>query len=319
MRNKLKNFFVITDHYFSICVDEGMDISKNKGLVIVVRFLHPVLHEIITRLWAFVSVFPDEPDSEEAPKAGFQKLFEIIKDSFESKGISLLSNCTKYALKELPPEVLNLLQKLHKLFKSSNKCKELDNIQQNLDMKRNKILRHVPTRWLSLEETVNRVLQQWEALNELLNRLIDRKETAGSELWHLINDPDMKAYLYMLSHILGKMNSLNKTFQRKSVVIHIIGEEVKKTYKYIVSSILDVNYVKNVDVNNIDIFNKNQYVRCIDMQLGDEVKNLFVIQGRQMRSFCVKSFNFIVALSLEMKERFKDFVFPLYSYMLQSA
>ena len=71
-----------------------------------------------------------------------------------------------------------------------------------------------------------------------------------------------------------------------------------------------MNYVKNLDVNNIDIFNENEYV--IDMQLGDEVKNLLVIQGRQMRSFCVKSFNFIVALSLEMKERFKDFVFPLY-------
>ena len=72
------------------------------------------------------------------------------------------------------------------LEKSSKRHKELKEVQKLCGTENHKILKHVCTRWLSLEKALNRMLEQWPALLEYFKQEVGqgsqkkRKNETGS-------------------------------------------------------------------------------------------------------------------------------------------
>lgn len=70
---------------FSICVDESTDISKEKSLAVLVRYVDPIDYRTYTKQWAMIPVFEKGKNA----IAGAQRLFECIQDSFASYDIDM--------------------------------------------------------------------------------------------------------------------------------------------------------------------------------------------------------------------------------------
>ena len=71
-------------------------------------------------------------------------------------------------------------------------------------------------------------------------------------------------------------------------------------------------YVRNTEAKDIDVFDSTQYLRYVDFDLGEEVRDALLQHGDNMDSFCKSTFNYIIELSPQMKERFHNFQHPVY-------
>ena len=76
-----------------------------------------------------------------------------------------------------------------------------------------KILKHVTTRWLSLQKCVIRVLHHWPALNSYFNSHEDVEKEGRVKRVAAALNMEMKLYYLFLSFILGPLNEFNTAFQ----------------------------------------------------------------------------------------------------------
>ena len=82
-------------------------------------------------------------------------------------------------MKVLPVDVDDFLVDLFYFFdKSAKRKEELSEFQEFTDTQQSKILKHVKTRWLSLEKVIKRVLHQWCALHSYFDHVAERDGSA---------------------------------------------------------------------------------------------------------------------------------------------
>lgn len=79
--NKKKLSSTLRSIPFSICLDESTDVSKDKVLAILVRYVCPKTGKLACQFWESVKVFEE---NEEA-NAGSERLMDCVRDSFETK------------------------------------------------------------------------------------------------------------------------------------------------------------------------------------------------------------------------------------------
>lgn len=194
---KLRVAEILKNIFFTICIDETTDITHDKSLIIIVRYPDPNDGRVKSYVWEILSVFSDgelaKAGSEQiincvkksfdAHKIPLKNIFAYFTDGcttmvgnisgvkarFQSlvPGIIDVScvahithNCAKHALKNIPSYIDALFIDLFTLLQSCNKAKNFRNLQEKLDITKHKILRLVITRWLSLEEVLERDLEQ---------------------------------------------------------------------------------------------------------------------------------------------------------------
>ena len=103
---------------------------------------------------------------------------------------------------------------------------ELRSFQEWLEVEAHKILKKVDTRWLSLEASVNRILEQYNPLLSYFDtmensRLSDEKSRKKMKAFRdQLKKPITNAYLFFLSNILSSVNKFNLPFQSSSPNIH---------------------------------------------------------------------------------------------------
>lgn len=117
------------------------------------------------------------------------------------------------------------------------------------ELKSHKILKHVSTRWLSLIDSINRVLEQWEPL-ELLFHVGDEAEsgeTCNSKFLAVktaMEKNATKLYLLFLKNTLPIFTKYNTTLQEEAPSIH-------KVSRYIHALLMDL-LVRFVKAGKID-------------------------------------------------------------------
>ena len=86
------NFF---SEPFTLCLDEATDVSKDKMLAIIVRYVDRNNGEVRSQLWETVPIYNaennDKPPGDRVHdvNAGSQTIFDCVATSFTSKGIPL--------------------------------------------------------------------------------------------------------------------------------------------------------------------------------------------------------------------------------------
>jgi hypothetical protein len=94
----------------------------------------------------------------------------------------VLNNCVKNASKVLSFDIECLLIKVFNEFSTSaKKVEELKEFYAFMDSKYRDLLRHVPTRWLSLLPALNRLISSWPVLKS------QGKESCAKVIWEFVS------------------------------------------------------------------------------------------------------------------------------------
>lgn len=111
--------------------------------------------------------------------------------------------------------------------KSTNRKQELQKFAAFCDQEYRAMVKHVSTRWLSLEAAVERVLQQLPSLRSYFASQTNRLPKVKS-LDQTLNSHTTEPYLLFYSHALQAFKEFNLLLQRQDSLICILAEECKR-------------------------------------------------------------------------------------------
>jgi hypothetical protein len=196
--------------------------TKNLG-VVVVRYYDDVMGSIVSKLWRIMeftaadhlSLFQKIDDLILSCKIPYENLIgfgsdgakNLLQPEFDSNSLSSLlltrqprlfiirclchsiNLVSSHATETLPPNAEQLLRDVYNYFAYSYKSTAvLKEVQGEFSLSKHKIVSYNKVRWLSLKNSVNRVLEQWESLKEVFNR-------DGEMLYFEFLNRELKLYL----------------------------------------------------------------------------------------------------------------------------
>ena len=96
-------------------------------------------------------------------------------------------------------------------------------------MKERKILRYVPTRWLSLGRCLQRIIEEWDSLKTMFKK--HNNNDRKSFILENLEKPITKLNLQFLNHIIKKLNELNAKFQAEDISSYALYEDLRNFFK----------------------------------------------------------------------------------------
>lgn len=237
----------LSNNAFSLLMDESND-KVDKSCIILVRVLDSAVGDVKTRFLDMpvvnvgnapnlfralkdslekhgldfskaVAFMSDTTNVMKGARSGVQKLIkEEIPTLYDVGCICHLANLTiKAGLQELPIDIDQLFVDIFYYFQHSSKRNQefVDNWHSLFTSEPGVILKHCPTRWLSLLRCVDRYLRQIDGLvsyflscNEQTDKVISITER--------LQNPFTKPILHFLMYVLPCMDRFNRLFQKSS-------------------------------------------------------------------------------------------------------
>ncbi len=136
--------------------------------------------------------------------------------------VHIVHNCAKYAEDRLDIDIESIVNKIFSHFSASSKrTEELNAVFAFVEEGYQVVLRHIPTRWLSLWPAVKRQHDSWTAIKVFLSLGEDQ---CPNSLWqHLKKDQDGDGQPLELQVYLSFLNNVLKIFH--DVVLLLEGED----------------------------------------------------------------------------------------------
>ncbi|XP_036332659.1 uncharacterized protein LOC118749947 [Rhagoletis pomonella] len=186
----------------------------------------------------------------------YQKLSGLNKQILKANcNCHVINNCVKFAINALSVDIENIVIKIFNEFSSSalaseklKQCFEFANLQYKA------LLRHVPTRWLSLFPAIERLILNWPAVKRYF--LLKGKKATRKELWDFVskNLPESEviseneecfqeglseAYLYFLHNMLPDFQTSVLALESDSSTIVDVDHIMRKLLNTLQSKLKD--------------------------------------------------------------------------------
>lgn len=333
--------------YYSIIIDETTDVSTTKCLAVLVRFysktqckvcdtflglleindgstasnIYDTLINYLTsvgiKLENMVGFAADNCATMMGHLNGVQSLLRkripnLVVIGCVSHSFNL---CASNACLKLPRRVEDLVRDIYSHFSfSSRRMNNLKEFQVFCDLKPHKILRPSATRWLSLQQVVDRVLEQY---NALILYFTDCCSSAHGDQTHKViiildclKNKLYKLYFFFLSYILKIVNTMNVEFQSERPRIHQLMPRISNLYKQIVKGYMNSQYVNNTETHRINPSDPKNFVPLEDMYMGVHVQELInsdevnEISKNDLYNFRLNCLHFYIELCSQIKDRF---------------
>lgn len=114
--------------------------------------------------------------------------------------IHILHNGFLKGLEELGENASELIIAVHYFFKGwPSRLEDFETLQIQLGLPINRFIKHISSRWLTLEESAKRIIQQWPALIEYFMNFVPKKRasltksTSYIKIVRFLNNSSMKA------------------------------------------------------------------------------------------------------------------------------
>ena len=237
----------LSNNAFSILTDESND-KVDKSCIILVKVLDSAVGDVVTRFLDMpvvnvgnapnlfqalkdslekygldfskaVAFMSDTTNVMKGKRSGVQKLIkDEIPTLYDVGCICHLANLTiKAGLQELPIDIDQLFVDIFYYFHHSSKRNQefSDNWHSMFTSEPGVILKHCPTRWLSLLRCVDRYLKQIDGLVSYF--LSCNEQTAKViSITERLQNPFTKPILHFLMYVLPCMDRFNRLFQKSS-------------------------------------------------------------------------------------------------------
>lgn len=279
----------LREHPFTLMIDESTDHGADKVLAVLARIYDPekkVSETKFVRLlecnigtaqhifdilngffeahgveWNNVVAF--ESDNCSVMKGKHKGVIKLIKDRnpnvLDLGCIAHYTNlCLKDAKKDFPFKVDELLTDIYYHFdKSSKRCEELkDYFADFPDVEYQAILRHCPTRWLSMRPCVSRLIAHYNPLKAYFIDHEDSQVGKVKQIKKILCDPKTLPLLYFLEDILAPVDAYNKLFQSESFILHRAANATQDMLTDLLGRVLEPAAVRehiSTDPTSIDL------------------------------------------------------------------
>lgn len=165
------------------------------------------------------------------------------------------------------------------------------------------MLKLAPTRWLSMQHAVERVLENWQVLYNFFQvaKLEDNSKSV-SFIFDELNNSCTKAILLFLNYFLNFFNTFNALFQGKNLLVHELSNQCKKLFKQVTSHFLQPEYLNDFKIN---YKNPRHFLELNKIDLGLDCNNFILDLPEQIQCSIRKScLEFMITAATEMQLRF---------------
>lgn len=289
---------------FSIFIDETSDISNEKWMTFLVRYVYPETLDIRTQLVKLINIDAKDCSAEKLFNAfqnemwslqiPFSNIVALSCDnasvmtgkhlSFQKKLqekcknlITLSCPCHAAALvahaacAKIPEHCEEFVRKIANFINSSPKRSAIyREFSECFQEKHKKILKLCETRWLSRHSCIERIIQGWDTLSYFLNEMVVSEKIKSAEyLLQTMNEVDTKAYFLFLKYILNYFNSFNAFFQAEETRVHLLRSRSAYLLLQICRNFLKEEHLMHYTANINFSLKENQKV-LDDITVGSE-------------------------------------------------
>ncbi len=153
----------------------------------------------------------------------------------------LYSNIFKKSLKGFPEDILGIITGISKHFAySTQKRAQLKELQIKAGRPPLGVLHYVETRWLSMGESLERILEIWTDLKTYF-------EDYGSQKEKKFFSKSNEAYLRVLYSLTYKLNACNLFFQRDNIFYDSVMEKIQASF------VIFANVIRTMDSRNLKV------------------------------------------------------------------
>ncbi|VEN52571.1 unnamed protein product [Callosobruchus maculatus] len=341
--------------FFSLVMDETTDISVKKQCAFTIIHFDDVHNKVSTRFFDIVeseggtandlfktvlNIFEQRKipitnlvgfssDTTNVMFGRYNSVFSLLKEVLPSV-VYVKCSChmahlavSKACLK-LPKSVEDLLRNLGSHFsRSSSRQKKFLDFQNFFKVEIHKILTPSNTRWLSIKQCVDRLLEQFNPLLAYLTELVFEDPSSTTEQMLLtMKNTFTKIYLEFMNYALGLMTSFNEIFQSEKPLLYKLKPETERLLKTICSNYIDISVIRReTDIFNLDHKNPRYFVPIEDIYLGIEatesiqtLRNDPACNKKEINTFLATILDFYIELVSNMKQRF-TFEDDIYKYL----
>ncbi len=265
----------VTSHFYDMCVTSGRDASKAADLFEVVE--SRIEKDKIP--WSHaVSLSVDNTNSMIGVHNSIASRCKVKNQEIYVCGCPChlaniaASNAHDSFAEALGVNVENLLIDIYYWFDKSTKRKGiLAEYMEFCDLEYAKILKHVSTRWLSLERCVERILQKYEGLKSYF--VSEHFAEARFERLHTaFQNPVTEIALLFNQATIPLFTTFNKLLQSEEPVIHIVHEKVTTLAKTLGNRIIKANVMQETAIAEIDLADPEVFKARKSIHLGGTTK-----------------------------------------------
>ncbi|KAK7491635.1 hypothetical protein BaRGS_00017088 [Batillaria attramentaria] len=173
--------------------------------------------------------------------------------------------------------------------KSSDRKGRFQQMQAVFDVEHNKIIKHVPTRWLSISRCLQRLLENWDALKVFFNEEAEslKKKAASSPyavskvsiIYDFVRSPTNKLYLHFLLYSVAAFQEFLLVFQSEAPHIHKLKRGMEKLLNTILSHFVKPAARRGKSVLDNEFAKTDNIVSNADLGIGEEARNFIEDKG----------------------------------------
>ena len=176
----------------------------------------------------------------------------------------------------------DLALKLFYWFKhSAARREDLQSVQFALELDSVLLLRHVESRWLSLQPAITRILSQWLAITKYFKHLPDsdksvEKNGKYKEIMLLLNNPRTYIQLVFIADVASVFSNFLQSFQREGPLIHMLYLALNNLVRTLMLRFVNTAVVGTKmasDLVAIDVNDVKNLRTLEDMEIGEATRN----------------------------------------------
>ena len=172
---------------------------------------------------------------------------------------------------------MTLIDIFHYLENSSKRMKELQGFQRESGVALRKIIKHGPTRWLSLHNCVTRLLEQWEPLTAFFTSEKSSTGTATARLNRIcgfFDDPASQLYTLFLRYVLPKFINANLLLQKEEPVIHLMRRRLHEVATDLLVAFVKPSAItKCENIYTLEHQRRSKQKDREDLQIGEDARS----------------------------------------------
>lgn len=139
------------------------------------------------------------------------------------------------------------------------------------------IVKHVSTRWLSLELAIERCLKQFQGLSSYF-KSEQESQARFQRLQKCFENPMLEVYLLFFQSVLPALTNANKFMQREEPLIHVLNAHLKSLLKKVMGRFLKPSSISVADSRNelssFPIEEESHHLSPSNIWIGFQTKQL---------------------------------------------